>query len=67
MTFERSDVAFVETPLAAFFERREDAAACEFVDRIRAEVEQKGDLAGIKQDIVLVGHIHLPQLPLAAC
>jgi hypothetical protein len=56
MPLEDRDVAFAKAPLPAFFEGRDNAPARKFVHRVRAEVEQKRDLAGVQQYIVLIGH-----------
>ena len=58
MAFEGGDIASAKAPLAALFEGRQDIAPREFVDGIRAEVQEKRDLARIQQDIVLLSHDH---------
>jgi hypothetical protein len=56
MALEGGDFSFAKTPLPPFLERRKNIAPREFIDRVRAEVQKKSDLARIKQDIVLIGH-----------
>ena len=43
------DVLLFKTPLLAFFEARQDVFASEFVDGIRAQIEDDGDLAAVQE------------------
>jgi hypothetical protein len=57
LTFDGSYISLAKSPLASFLERRNDIAPRKFIHRIRAKVEQKRDLAGIKQYVVFIGHV----------
>src|SRR6516225_8536568 len=46
VSFERSDIALAKASLTPFFKSWQKIAAREFVDRVRAEIEQKCDLTG---------------------
>ena len=59
LTLGRRDVTLSKTPLPALFESGKNVPARKFVDGVGAEVEQKGDLPGVQQYIVSIGH-HSP-------
>src|SRR6266851_4556528 len=57
--FEGGYISFTEPPLPPFFEGGQDNAARRLVNGIGTYVEQKGDLARIQENVVLIGH-HRP-------
>jgi len=54
LTFEGRDIAFAETPLAAFFESRQDTPPRELVDGIRTQIEQERNFARIQEYVVFI-------------
>src|SRR5208337_4088014 len=56
LAFDRSYIALAKSPLAAFLEGRNNITPRKFVHRVRAQVEQERDFAGIQQYVVFIGH-----------
>src|SRR5208282_3273093 len=56
LTLDRSYIALAKSPLAAFLEGRNNTAPGKFVHRVRTQVEQERDFAGIQQYVVFIGH-----------
>src|SRR5215469_10789357 len=56
LTFDRGYIALAKSPLSALFEGRDNIATRKFVHRVRAQVEQERDFAGVQQYVVFIGH-----------
>ncbi|MGH7811420.1 MAG: hypothetical protein ACREP5_14180 [Candidatus Binatia bacterium] len=58
---EQGNVALAKSPLLTFFKGGQDILAGEFIDRIRAHVQNNGDLFAVKQLLFPVQHMRPPE------